>query len=120
MTAKHFGLVDTSEIEVSTANGDALLFRREVLVQTTERTRRYRCRLYRLESFRLRVRSVAALRTSKWHNADYRCWVVDDNFDIESMTYRSADAARNDVVQMLMAQLGLAPAVKFQKKKPKN
>lgn len=100
-------MVEVLELAVSAADGDEMLFRLEVLAQGSSSNRRYRCRLYRLESFRFRVRGTATGKHNRWEDADYRCWVMDDNLGVEVLSYPSVAKARNAAVQSLKAQLGV-------------
>jgi hypothetical protein len=96
------------EISVPTADGDEMLFRIEVLEKKAGTTRAFRCRLYRLESFRLRVREQGSKsKRARWGEADYRCWVVDDNLDVESHSYPTASMAQKATLQTLRSQLGI-------------
>jgi hypothetical protein len=54
----------------------------------------------------VRVRAAENTRGKKWEDADYRCWVVDDNLGIEGQFYHSLDMARNGAITTLKAQLG--------------
>lgn len=100
-------VVEVFELTVSVVDGDELNFRFELLASGTGEGRRYRCRLYRLELIRVRVRGSETKRGTTWENADYRCWVVDDNLGIEARSYRTLAKARNDAVATLKTQLGL-------------
>jgi len=99
-------VVEAVEIAVPTSRGDGLLFKLEVLLHGRGANRHYRCRLYRLESFRFQALS-AAVRGKKWEMADYRSWVVDDNLGIELQSYPSIARARNAAILILKTQLGL-------------
>lgn len=100
-------VVETSEFSVPTADGDELVFRLEISAARSGGNLRYRCRLYRLESFKFRVRNTAGGRSGEWGEADYRCWVVDDNLAIDEKSYGSAMQARNAAHRILKAQLGV-------------
>ena len=100
-------VVEVFDLAVSVVDGDELHFRFELLASGTGERRQYRCRLYRLEQIRVRVRGSEAKRGKKWEEADYRCWVVDDNLGITALSYRSIAKARNAAVTTLKTQLGL-------------
>ncbi|MDI1430021.1 hypothetical protein [Polyangium sorediatum] len=101
-------VVEALELAVPAADGEELLFRLEVLAHGAGNARRYRCRLYRLESFRFRVLgSKSGGRGRKWDGADYRCWVVDDSLGVDLLSYPSIAKARNAAVLSLKTQLGL-------------
>ncbi len=103
----HEKVVEVFDLAVPVVDGDTLSFRFELLSSGTKESRRYRCRLYRLEWVRVRVRGSENKRGKTWENADYRCWVVDDNLGIEVQSYSSLAAARNAAVAALKTQLGL-------------
>jgi hypothetical protein len=100
-------VVEVTEFRVPTSDGDELLFRLEVSASKSARNLRYRCRLYRLESFKFRVRNTVGTRTGAWSDADYRCWVVDDNLRVDEESYASAAQARNAALRSLKSQLGV-------------
>lgn len=100
-------VVETVEFDVPSPQGDDLLFRLEVLSQGRGAHCRYHCRLYRLESFRFQTLSDLGELGKKWESADYRSWVVDDNFGIELQSHSSAARARNMALLTLKTQLGL-------------
>jgi len=100
-------VVEVFELAVPVVDGDELNFRFELLSSRTTEGRTYRCRLYRLEWIRVRVRGIETKRGKMWENADYRCWVIDDNLGIETLAYRSLALARNAAVATLKTQLGL-------------
>ena len=100
-------VVEAIEFEIPTSQGEGLLFRLEVLSQGRGARCRYRCRLYRIESFRFQALSNPAGRGKKWESADYRSWVVDDNLGIEVQSYPSIAKARNAALLTLKTQLGL-------------
>lgn len=100
-------VVEVFDLIVPVVDGDELNFRFELLASGTGEGRRYRCRLYRLECIRVRVRGSEAKRGKMWEDADYRCWVVDDNLGIEARSYPSLAKARNAAVVTLKTQLGL-------------
>lgn len=101
-------VVEVLEFLVPAADGEELLFRLEVLAHGTGKARRYRCRLYRLESFRFRALSnKSGGRGRKWEEADYRSWVVDDGLGVDLLSYPSMAKARNAAVRTLKTQLGL-------------
>ncbi len=100
-------VVEVFELTVPVVDGDELNFRFELLASGTGERRKYRCRLYRLEWIRVRVRGSETKRGKAWENADYRCWVVDDNLGIEAQSYPSLAKARNAAVTTLKTQLGL-------------
>ena len=81
--SKITGLV---ELQVVIDDGSELRFRVGALVKVHGRARRFWCRIYRLEAFRFQARS-AGVNGVRWLGADYRCWVVDDNFDIENSVH---------------------------------
>jgi hypothetical protein len=94
------------EFEVSSNDGSELRFRIETLAQTYRRAKRFWCRIYRLETFRFHARSARAAGARRL-DADYRCWVVDDNFDLESSAHKSATAALKAALATLEKQLGV-------------
>lgn len=100
-------VVEVFDLTVPSVNGEELTFRFEMLAVGSGKDRRYRCRLYRLEWIRIRVRRAETKRGVRWENADYRCWVVDDNLDLNAQPCRSLATARNAVVATLKAKLGL-------------
>jgi hypothetical protein len=100
-------VVEVFDLTVSVVDGDELNFRFELLSSGTGEGRRYRCRLYRLECVRVRVRGNETKRGKTWEDADYRCWVVDDNLGVETQSYQSLAKARNAAVATLKTQLGL-------------
>ena len=100
-------VVDVFDLTVPVVDGNELNFRFELLASGTGEGRRYRCRLYRLECIRVRVRGNETKRGKTWEDADYRCWVVDDNLGVEALSYRSLAKARNAAVATLKTQLGL-------------
>jgi hypothetical protein len=99
-------VVEMFELTVPIVDGDVLTFRFELLSSDTTEGQQFRCRLYRLENIRVRVRAAENTRGKKWEDADYRCWVVDDNLGIEGQFYHSLDMARNGAITTLKAQLG--------------
>lgn len=101
-------VVEVFELTASVIDGDALHFRFEMLASGTAKSQKYRCRLYRLESIRVRVRGGETNRGRRWENADYRCWVVDDNLGIEAQSYGSLAKARNAALAIVKMQLGLS------------
>lgn len=100
-------VVETLEFAVPVGDEEGLLFRLEVLAQGAGKARSYCCRLYRLEEFRFRVRDEVPGRRQNWENADYRCWVVDDNLVTETVSYPSIAKARNAAMLSLKTQLGI-------------
>jgi hypothetical protein len=100
-------VAEVFDLTVPVVDGDDLNFRFELLASGTGEGRRYRCRLYRLECIRVRVRGSETKRGKTWENADYRCWVVDDNLGVDALSYRSLAKARNAAVAILKTQLGL-------------
>lgn len=100
-------VIEVFDLTVSVVDGDDLNFRFELLASGTAEGRRYRCRLYRLECVRVRVRGNETKRGKTWENADYRCWVVDDNLGVEAQSYRSITKARNAAMATLKIQLGV-------------
>ncbi len=99
-------IVEVLELTVPVVDGDDMNFRFELLASGTGERRRYRCRVYRLEFVRVRVRGSDTNRGKRWENADYRCWVVDDNLGIEAQSYGSLVKARNAAIATLKTQLG--------------
>lgn len=100
-------VVEVFDLAVPIIDGDELNFRVELLASGTGKGRRYRCRLYRLECIRVRVRGNETKRGKTWEDADYRCWVVDDNLGLDALSYPSLAKARNAAVAILKTQLGL-------------
>lgn len=100
-------VVEVFDLTVSVVDGEELNFRFELLASGAGESRQYRCRLYRLECIRVRVRGSETKRGKTWEYADYRCWVVDDNLGVEALCYRSLAKARNGAVATLKTQLGL-------------
>jgi hypothetical protein len=94
-------LIEVLELEVSSAEAGPLIFRVEILAEISGRKRVFRGRLFRLEQLRFRTGAKRGPR-----EADYRCWVVDDNLGIEDASYRSITAARAGVLRVLGQQLG--------------
>lgn len=100
-------VIEVSEFTVPVIEDADLIFRLEVLTEGRGEGRRYRCRLYRLESVRVQVREAGDQHCNTWTAADYRCWVVDDNLDIEDHRYQSIAKARNASLKILKNKLGL-------------
>ena len=100
-------VVEVFELTVPVVDGDELNFRFELLASGIGERRQYRCRLYRLECVRVRVRGRETKRGKTWENADYRCWVIDDNLGVETQSYRSIAKARNAAMAALKTQLGV-------------
>jgi hypothetical protein len=100
-------LVETVEFAVPLANEETLIFKLEVWAHGVRPSRHYRCRLYRLESFKFQVIHSLQQANKKIEGADYRCWVMDDNLGVDVPTYQSASVARKTALAELQAQLGI-------------
>lgn len=100
-------VVEVVELAIPASQEQELLFRVEVLSQGRGALCRYRCRIYRLENFRLQALNNPTGRGPKWGAADYRAWVVDDNLNIETQVFPSGAKARSAALLVLKAQLGL-------------
>jgi|GEM_PF-5139314 len=99
-------LVETFEFEIPLINEEPLLFKLEVWMQEVRSSRHYRCRLYRLESFRLQLRPCPS-DVKKIEGADYRLWVMDDNLGVDIPQYISVSTARKKALETIKAQLGI-------------
>jgi len=99
-------VIQVLEFVVPAANNDELTFRLEVVETRSRRDRRYRIRLYRLETFRTKV-LLGASRVRRWVTADYRCWVIDDNLLDDGVRFPTPRAAEKHFLNRLEDQLGL-------------
>jgi hypothetical protein len=104
---KRSRIVETQELEVPAADEIVLIFRLEISECGAGQSRRYSARLYRLENFRFRVRDESRGQSGKWMDADYRCWVLDENLAIDASSFPSLVKARNSAIKTLKTQLGI-------------
>ena|SRR5687768_7878162 len=104
---KHSKLVETTDWSVTTAAGDEMLFRIEILSEVKAQRDTFWARLYRLEFLRFSMSASASEDQNDLRTADYRIWVCDDNFDLESVRSPSGASARNHAIAQLSSQLGV-------------
>lgn len=114
-------LVETTEWSVTTVTGDEMSFRVEILTEVKATRRAFWARLYRLELLRFGTPPNAGSALDQTEVADYRAWVCDDNFDIESARSLSVASARGAVIARLSKQLGMPISrdkIRASKKRP--
>jgi hypothetical protein len=100
-------IVEITEWSVTTAAGDELTFRIEVLAALKAQRREFWARLYRLELLRFGIPLNSGSARNEMEAADYRAWVCDDNFGLESVRSSSATLMRGAVIARLSKQLGV-------------